>query len=113
MIYLESEKQVSGTDIINAVKDICDNPAHPASKYQIWDYSQAIELSLSTTDMRALYEISHTQAHPTKSSIAIVAPNPSVNYRLQALLHFVGTPCHTQIFENHEDARFWLNTLPL
>ncbi len=112
IMYLESGCQISGKDIIDTVKSILEDTQESAFRLQIWDYSQTFNFALRTEEMRTLHNMSMSfDPKGKKYFMALVAPNQSVSFRLQALLDYIGVNhfASTKLFKNIDDAQHWLS----
>lgn len=114
-IFIKAGHKASGMDILETINSLSKDPRFDSSFNQVWDFSETIEFSLNTADLKEFNKFAHEHCVVDESAcFAMVAPNPSVYFRLQAIISFTEAGnCRSKVFHNEDDAKHWIDTMCL
>ena len=102
-------------DILETIDSLSKDPRFDSSFNQVWDFSETREFSLKTADLKQFNKFAHEHCVVDESAcLAMVAPNPSVYFRLQAIISFTETRnCRSKVFSSEDEAKHWIDTMCL
>ncbi len=113
-ISLVPGEQATGNDIVETLKLIWKDERFNGSLHQIWDFTKTKDFTIKTVDLQKINVLTQNNCMIDSSvCLAIVAPNPSVYYRMQALVSYTNARLfNSRVFSSLEKAQYWLNVDP-
>lgn len=113
-IFLKPAQHASGQDIVETIRALFKDQRYDPSLHQVWDFSQTEELTIQSADLKAINALSEECCLVTSMAyLAMVAPNPAVYCRIQALVSFTKTgKCNSKVFTDLDKALHWMDIDP-
>lgn len=102
--------QATGREIIDAMQVLWLDERFDATLPQVWDFSATQKFEVSLSDLQQINSLTQEQCLLDRTTcLALVAPEPSVYVRLQAVINYTKARlCNSKVFNDIDQALSWM-----